>query len=331
MKVIIREADSLTEYLESWKKTMRDTQWFRERRLFDYHPDEIIEDIKLGFENPRNVYLLAKSAQREEPIGVLGVAVKERTGTLGRWEPAVTDKHRETGVAEALLEEAFLQLLDRKVSKARCILKFPFSQPERARWHEKLYQKSGFVLERPPGILLLVDVSKATVKTPKIPDLCVVDGYNFSLGDFADFTQRAYLSAAEDKAVHQSDPYMSNRENVLKMLKVIKTGKMGFSQPEFWRVARLKDRIAGFIIGFIPTKSKYQPTHGLVAELGVFPRFRRKGIAMSLIAQIFKDFRTHGCSYALVGTLKTNNSALKLYNRFGFTPAFEQIDFQKIL
>ena len=46
MSISVREAESVEEYLHSWKKVMQHTPWFRERRLFDYNPDEIIEDVK---------------------------------------------------------------------------------------------------------------------------------------------------------------------------------------------------------------------------------------------------------------------------------------------
>jgi ribosomal protein S18 acetylase RimI-like enzyme len=331
MKFTIKIADSLSEYLQHWTKAMADMHWFNASNPFGYVREEMTEEIAKEFNQPENIHLLAKSEAFGEVLGVLKVMIQGSVGTLGRWEPAVSIKHRESGVGEALIEKAFTLLRKRYCSKARCILKFPYNQPKTAHWHIGIYQKCGFVMERPSGILLLADLSKVAVKPTTIANLHIIEGSNFSLEKFADFTQRAYMSTPQDIAVHQSDPYISNRENLLKTLRAIRAGKMGSSPSECWQVARLKENIAGFIIAFILTKSKYRPLLGVIGELGVFSGFRRKGIAMFLISNIFEVFRKHGCGHSLVGTPKTNQPALKLYNKMGYTPAFEQIDFVRTL
>jgi len=116
-----------------------------------------------------------------------------------------------------------------------------------------------------------------------------------------------------------------------KVLEAAKDGKMGFSPPECWRVAKLKGNVAGFVIAFMPSKTKYQPAHGVIAELGVFPEYRRMGIAQLLITDAFKSIKRHGYRYALVGTPKTNTPALNLYTKQGFVPVFENVFLQKIL
>jgi ribosomal protein S18 acetylase RimI-like enzyme len=331
MKITVEVADSTDDYLKHWKKAMADVHWFKNPSLFDYHPKEMAEEIAREFNKPECIHLQAKAEKSKETLGVLKVKIQEGFAMLGRWEPAVTSGHQDRGVGEALLEEAFSQLQKRRVSKTKCILKFPFKQPEKAHWHIGLYQKLGFVLARPIGVLLLTDLSNAKANAPAISNLRIVDGNQFSLEELADFTQRAFMSTPEDRAVHQSDQSVSNRENVLKVLEAIKTGKFGLSPPEPWQMAKLNNDIAGFIIGFIPTEFKYRPPHGVIGELGVFPEFRRRGIAATLVANIFKCFKRHGCMYSLVGTPNANTSGINLYRRMGFTPAFEQMDFQKIL
>lgn len=331
MKTNIEIADSLDEYLLHWTKCIADVHWFDNPSPFDYNREEMAEEIAKEFNQPECIHLVAKSERSNEVLGTLKVKIQANVGTLGRWEPAIPVKHRKSRVGEALIEEAFIILRKNHSSRARCILKFPFNQPVKARWLLSLYQKCGFVKGRPSNILLLADLSKVTIKPSALRDVRIVDGGDFSLEDFADFTLRAYMSMPQDKEVHQGDPYISNRENVLKVLEAIKAGNMGFFPPECCQIAKLKTDIAGFIIGFIRKETKYQPTFGVIGELGVFPEFRRKGIAMFLIANIFACFRKHGCSYSLVGTPKLNRSAIKLYCKIGYAPAFEQIDFEKTL
>jgi len=331
MKIIVEMANSANEYMQQWTKAMVDAHWFHNPSLFYYNREEMAEEIVREFHKPECIHLLAKSADSNEILGCLKIKINGYAGILGRWEPAVPVRHRKSGVGEALIEESFAILREHQLSRARCILKFPYNQPETARYHLRLYQKCGFVKERPNSILLLTNISKATTKPHAIKNLYIVDDADFSLEEYADFTQRAYISTPEDKAVHQHDQYISNRKNVLNVLAAIKTGKLGFSPRECWQIARLGNDIAGFIIGFILKKTKYQPALGIIAELGIFPEFRRKGIALSLIANIFECFRRHECNYSLVGTPKANKPALRLYSKAGYIPTFEQIDFQKIL
>lgn len=331
MSISIREAESVDEYLQSWKRAMQTMLWFRERRLFDYSPDEIIEDTKLAFHDPDSIFLVAHQTKTREVVGVLGITVKNNIARLGRWEPAVTQGHGFGRVGKALLDEAISQLRGRHVSRMRYILKFPYGEPERAKEHTRLYRNRGFTLERPRSVLLTANLSGTSTKTSPVARLRVVEGTRFSLEDFADFTERAYMSTPEDRLVHQEDPSISDRASVLKSLEAIKTGRLGSSPPECWRVARIGDILAGFIVGVIQKESEYNPARGIIVQLGVFPEFRRRRIGMVLIDELFRVFREHGCDYSFVGTPKANDPALKLYCKMGHNPVFEQIDFHRNL
>jgi len=304
---------------------------FRERRLFDYCPEELVEEIRQAFQKPSNFFLIAKQQGIQKAVGVLGVTVANSFGMLGRWEPVVISTHKRSEIAEMLLEEAFSRLQQRGVPEVRCMLKFPISQPQTARWHNKLYKKCGFVERSPSSIMLLADLSKVARKTSEAANLHITDGNGFSSKEFVDFTRRAYMSTPKDRAVHMNDPFISNPKTCLNTLQAMREGKMGFSPPEFWLVAKLNNNIAGFIISFMPKRSKYRPAHGVIGELGVFPERRRKGVAMALISETFKSFYRLGCKYSLVGTLKTNKSAIALYKKAGFYPVFELVDFEKTL
>jgi ribosomal protein S18 acetylase RimI-like enzyme len=331
LNIRVEIAHSATKYLSQWKEAMADVYWFHRSSLLDNSREETAEEIAQEFSQPNCIYLVAKSEDSNQAFGVLKIKVHKTTGTFGRWEPAVRKEHREIGVGEALMEKAFSMLRERHCSKARCIMKFPYNQPETASWHVRLYQKCGFVQERPSGILLIADLSQTTIKVPAIPTLRIIEGSAFSLEEFAHFTQRAFLSTPQDREVHQSDPYVSDREHFLNAFGAIKAGKMGLSPPECWQIATLNDEIAGFVIGFMRAQSKYLPVHGIIGELGIFPEFRRRGIAKFLIASIVRVFKKNGCTYSLVGTPKTNEPAIDLYRKMSFSPAFEQIDFQKVL
>ena len=120
------------------------------------------------------------------------------------------------------------------------------------------------------------------------------------------------------------------REKILEGLLSIKQGKHGLSPPECWKIGLVEGEPAGFAVSFMP-KDKYRPSYGVIGLIGVFPEFRRRGIAYALIAEMHKCFRKHGCRYAYVGTPKTNKNAISLYKKVGYKTVFELINFEKQL
>ena len=330
MKMIVEKVDSVKEYLEYWTSVMADVHWFEKRGLFDYNRDEMVEEIAGEFGQPGSIHLVAKSPNTDEVLGVLGVKVRRDVGTFGRWEPAVPLKHRNGAAGETLIKEAFSWLHEKRVSKATCMLRFPHSRPETARWHMALYRECGFVRRGLVGVMLLADLRKALMTAEKVEDLRIVEGYDFSVEEYADFTRRAYLSTLEDTAIHGLDPLISNPEENMRVLRAVKNGEYGFSPPECWKVAMLKDEVTGFIAAFMP-ESKYRPPHGVIAELGIFPEFRRRGVGSALIAEVHECFKNHERQYSYVGTPKNNEAAIRLYRKAGYRPVFQIMNFEKTI
>ncbi|MFQ6068882.1 MAG: GNAT family N-acetyltransferase [Candidatus Bathyarchaeia archaeon] len=327
---VIRQVQSVGEFLKYWTQAMVDTHWFKEQIPFHYTRKEMIEEITKEFAELGNLYLVAKSKDAKEILGVLRVKIKENIGTLGRWEPAVPFRYRNTKVGEALIQKAFSWLRENNVRKVKCMLRYPFDRPETGHWHKILYEKCGFRQKGPPGIMLLAELSKIKFSHFEVENLRFIDGDKVPIEKFADFVQKAYTSTAEDQAIHGFDPYVSKREENLKVLQAMKSGKFGFSPPEFWKVALVRNETVGFVKGFMP-RSKYRPAHGVIADIGVFPEFRRKGIAYALISEIHECFKKYGCKYSYVGTPKTNHPAIRLYQKAGYKPVFELINFEKTL
>lgn len=330
MRVIVERVHSAKEYLEYWAKVIADVHWFKKRRLFDYNRDEMTEEIAREFGKPRSIYLVARSQETEEILGVLDAKISRNVGTFGRWEPAVPSQYRNSGAGEVLIKEACSWVRENRVPKVTCILRYPYSRPETGQWHVTLYQKCGFVQKGLAGLMLLANLRKVKITTQKVENIHVANGGDFPLEEFVDFTRRAYVSTPEDKAIHERDPYVSSSDESMRLLRAVKDGRYGFSPPKCWKVAMLKDEAVGFIVAFMP-RSKYRPSHGVIAELGVFPEFRRKGIAYSLIADIHECFKNHECQYSYVGTPKNNETAIRLYQKAGYKPVFQIINFEKSL
>jgi ribosomal protein S18 acetylase RimI-like enzyme len=273
---------------------------------------------------------VAKSQDTAEVLGVLGARIRRNIGSFGRWEPAVPLEYRDSGAGEALINEAFSWLRENRVSKVTCMLRYPYSMPETGEWHMALYQNCGFSRRELVSVMLLADLRVVAMTTREIEDLHIVHADDLPLEKFVDFIRRAYMSTPEDKAVHGRDPYVSNSEGSMRIVRALKNGEYGSSPPDCWKVAMFEDEVAGFVIGFMP-ESKYRPLHGVIANLGVFPGFRRKGIAYLLIAEIHERFKKRGCLYSYVGTPKTNEAAIRLYRKAGYKGVFEMVTFEKTL
>lgn len=330
MKIVVEKAESAEEYSRIWTEAMNDVHWFKEHRLFDYTPDEMTEDLLREFNKPGRVHFLAKPEGSEESIGILGIKVHGKTGALRRWEPAIPFKYRGSGAGEALVMEGLKWLRKKGALKASCMLKYPYQSHETALWHINLYKTCGFRQRGPVGVQLLADLSQAETLSLPVKNFVITSGDVFTLENFADFTLRAFASTPEDKAIHGWDHTVSNREESLRTLQSIKEGKLGSSPPECWKVALVEGKPAGFIGSFMP-KSKYRPPFGVIGPLGVFPEFRRRGIAYSLTMKIHEVLKKHGCRYSYVGTPKTNKGAIRLYQKAGYQPVFELIRFEKQL
>lgn len=211
------------------------------------------------------------------------------------------------------------------------MLRYQYGSPETADWHINLYRKCGFKQRGPVYVQLLADLSCVPIEKPAhIADFTITTSESYTLKDFSEFVLKAYSSITEDRAIHGWDMFVSIPDEILKGLRSIKKGKHGLSPFELWKIAEVQGEPAGFIISFMPD-DRYRPPYGVIGLIGVFPEFRRRGIAHTLISEMHKCFRAHGCHYAYVGTPKTNEKAINLYKKAEYTPIFELINFESQL
>ena len=240
-------------------------------------------------------------------------------------------KERDSGAGEALIEEGFKYLRKNGIQKTFCMLRYPIDSPESRLWHINLYKKCGFKQIGPAGVELLADLSKSYFVSHRIANFDITSCDNFSLEDLADFILRAYAETLEDRAIHGWDPLVSNRDEILRRLQSTREGKFCFPQPpDCCKVVLVEGKPSGLIGSFIP-KSKYWPPFGVIGPLGVFPEYRGKGVAFSLVMKMHETLKKYGCRYSYVGTPETNEGAIRLYKKAGYNPVFKIINFEKEL
>jgi ribosomal protein S18 acetylase RimI-like enzyme len=89
--------------------------------------------------------------------------------------------------------------------------------------------------------------------------------------------------------------------------------------PDGWIVAFMQDKFAGFAIAI------EQRNNGLIAEVGVAPHFRKRGIGTWLSIKGIQRLKDRGFKQAFLGVDIQNIPAIKLYEKLGFKKLPEEI------
>jgi GNAT superfamily N-acetyltransferase len=309
--MIIAEAGQWSEYLPAWETCKQGVYWFDEARFFDYTREEESRSLEEQFGEEDNIFLVALDPQ---PIGVLGIRVNGEQGTIRRYEPAVKEGHIDVG--EALIAEGIWRAALRGVRTLRTTLRFPHDAP--SPWQAALFRDHGFVDGRERGVQLIADLDSTR---PEPMDVETTACDEFPLEEVAGFVLRAFTGTPEDRAIHERDHSVTRFEPALRTLRAIWDGRHGRTPPGFRKVALVDGEPAGFIISFMPEPGSRGP-YGTIGGLGVFPEYRRRGIATALIGDTLRLFKMHGCRYAYVGTPERNIKAIRLYEKLGFEPIF---------
>ncbi|MBL7080917.1 GNAT family N-acetyltransferase [Candidatus Bathyarchaeota archaeon] len=324
----IREEASLERFLALWEECMKGAPWFDSDVKFWYKPEEELERLD-SIHGGDSFFLIACHGSEPEPLGVLSVQVLGSVGKMGPWEPGVTHAGRGMGVGEALLERACEKLGDWGVEKLEFTLRYPCDAPAHAAWLDGLYRGCGFSQRGPTGLQMLADLSQiAGLGAKDIRGLRITGRENLSIDDLVGYTLRAFSSDPRDKTYFSWDPLTTTKDGAQRFFNEIFSQEMGRSPPEFFRVAWIDGEPAGFAGSFA---RKNDETRGVVGPVGVFPEYRRRGIATALVLSTCYALRSEGYRYAYLGTHVDNLPARRMYEGIGFKPVFNTVEFERIL
>ena len=300
------------QYLEAWSFCMRDTYWFMETRFFDYSSEEVTDELLRDWDAGDSVFLIATSG--EGVAGCMGIKIRERSGVVRRWEPAVPAPFRATGVGERLLGEAEKKAKDAGADTLLTTLRYSYEMEKP--WLGGLYESMGFK-DVHPGIQMLAGLEARAPEPSKGYEL--VPCSSFGLDQLTEFTLRAFASTPEDQMIHGDSAPVSQPEAIRRAIEHQMSGGMGTSPPELNMVAVVGGEPVGFIRGIV-IEDGYRPRYGLLAILGVFPEYRWRGVGYSLTLELMERFREQGLEYAFVGTPWNDYEAQRMYMRAGFRP-----------
>jgi ribosomal protein S18 acetylase RimI-like enzyme len=316
MTVTIHRAERWEEFEEILIKSMQEMPWFSYPNPADYLIREELEELHADFENVDHYFLQGKTDDGTS-MGALEFTCYQSHASNGIMMPGVPEKYRDSGVGAALLNHQEEILRERKISHLVATLKF--RTLESVQWHIDLLRQHGFKEHRPEGIQMIATLD-AVENSSDDTEIQFRNRDNYTLEDFTQFAIRAYASTPEDLAIHGWDRSVTDPEVIRQVHTRTFEGGHGYSPSQWWKVATLEGVPAGYIIGFDfdPTSNRKR---GVIGNMGVFPEFRRKGIALSLIRTLFQEFKNAGLEYAMVGTPHNNIPAILAYEKAGFREA----------
>ncbi|MHA2423740.1 MAG: GNAT family N-acetyltransferase [Candidatus Thorarchaeota archaeon] len=311
MELTVRRAESWDEFKEAWIQAMQFLPWYHEPNPADYLHETEIKELQNEFENIDHYFLLA-IADDGSAKGVLEFKCFDSYAANGVVMPGVPIKYRNSEAAHALLEYQKVALIERNISRIVATLKY--RDTESASWHHDILKQNDFKINRPESVQMIARIDNLEKPSSNPEEFQIKHRDEFTLDDFSQFAIRSYASTPEDLSIHGWDSSVTNPDVVKVIHKRTMDGVFGNSPSKWWKVAIIDEKPAGYIIGFhIPPRSR-----GIIGNLGVFPEFRKRGIAAFLIHSLFQEFKDQKLAYAMVGTPSNNTPAIRAYTKAGF-------------
>jgi len=326
--VKIVESEDWPTYKSVWNECMKDYYWYKNNPVFDWNKDEELEDMESDFGKPGRIFL---EAQEDGKVaGVFGFRYRGKEASMRRWEPVVLEHTGDIAIHNELLVHALDYLSEQGVERITVTIKYQVGNLDDANHLFELYRESGFSRYQPDSVDLVTKLDDIP-RSPLIQDNISIDPHQGTIPEnIGKWCVRAYGSTPEDLEIHRFDKSVTDYDTAVAVFKSIKGGRLGHSSDDFWKVALVDGEPAGFIGGFI-RKAKYQPITGVLGPLGVFPEFRRLGLGVFLVSELFKSMKSHGCEYTAVGTPHANTNAIRMYEKAGYKMNCCLIFLEKIL
>lgn len=120
------------------------------------------------------------------------------------------------------------------------------------------------------------------------------------------------LSVYQDDPDRHLFPEADSMEKALAWVASVRAGGLGRHERDWLLVARVENRVAGFVVG-----AEVMPGMGFVLHLAVGTPDQGRGIGGRLLAALCDRFRAAGLDYAGLG-VTCDNPAIRLYRRAGF-------------
>jgi len=278
------------------------------------------EDVKKKIDKYRNfaAFKLIFAVIDEIPVGFITALVYDEpsTGYIVQYEPCVLPIFRSQIVETKLIEAAINHLRKNGVTTIRYSI---VGLPKDIMHYVDLFKKIGFQEWR------LAQTMERSLET-SIPDcLCTIplktlNATALGIDSFIEF----FITCFQSSQDRDASQIASNYERAKQFIQRLYMDDEDNHEPDLWYAAFKNDQFVGFTI------ARKENNEGHIAEVGVIPEFRRKGIGTFLTVETLKRLKQKGAKCAFLGVDKQNTEAIALYEKCGFKKKYEIVELEKV-
>ena len=172
----------------------------------------------------------------------------------------------------------------------------------------KTFEELGFqTIKRMIMSTILSDVSEPLIP----PGYAVIPWDDAYLEGVAKFIYDANVGKVDQKIY----PVMKTVEGTTQLVKGITAGEAGSFNREASLILLYKGEPCGAILF-----AQSSPHQGFIAEMAIANHYQGKGLGTVLMAKSFSIASHQGIKTVKLGATEENQSAIRLYQKFGFTP-----------
>ena len=289
-------------YVHIWNEGYKTCSWFAK-----HGPTTIDRAQREIEENRRNpTYRLIFALLDNKPVGFIEIRMLDtQMGEILHYNPCVLPEYWQKDVASALVETAVEDLRKNGAGKVKFSI---VGRAEDVAPYLNLYQANGFTIQRRAVTM--------TRKLDTVPDyktrlpLKLSTLKQLSTDVFVDLFAQCF----KDSKDRDASQIASNKEKTKQFIQQLHQREGQDHDPDGWIAASLKDKFLGFVIAI----REKERDSGLIAEVGVDPQHRRKGIGAFLTTKGLQRLKERGFSQAFLGVDLENIEAISLYEKLGF-------------
>jgi len=121
-----------------------------------------------------------------------------------------------------------------------------------------------------------------------------------------------FIKCFKDSKDRDASQIASNKEKTKQFIQQLHEREGSDHDPDGWIAASLENKLVGFVVAI------QESGRGLIAEVGVEPKHRRKGIGLFLTTKGLQRLKERGLNQAFLGVDLENTEAISLYEKLGF-------------
>lgn len=299
--VVIRDFKPGDEdnYAKIWNAAHKSCSWYPKHGPMS--TSDAAKAIKHHKQSPG--YKLFFAVVNKMPVGFIEAMIDENMGRIGLYQPCVLPKFQQQSIEKLLVKVAIEHLQRNGVHTIRFSI---MGLSEDVAPYLDLYRSLGFKVWRQAQTMTR-NLENIPDSKPEAP-LKILTVKSLGLEAFADF----FVKCFKDSLDRDASQIASSSQRAKQFIMNLRRQEDAYHDPDGWIAAFLNDQFVGFAIAIKDRDA------GLIAEVGVMPKFRRRGFGKFLTVKVMKTLKKQGFKHAYLGVDIKNTPAISLYKKLGF-------------